>query len=60
MFLVNKKHYIESFPFIILTFENEPNKLKLFLDRARANGGWGKEAVEVVFQYINDNLPEIN
>ena len=32
----------------------------MFMERARATGGWGYEAVEVAFQYINDKVKDIN
>lgn len=41
-------------------FENEATNLKMFLERARATGGWGNEAVEVAFQFINDKFPKVN
>ena len=32
----------------------------MFLDRVRATGDWGNEAVEVAFQYVNDKIPDVN
>jgi hypothetical protein len=35
------------------TFESTPVMLKQFLSRVGPKGGWGNEAIEVLFQFLN-------
>jgi hypothetical protein len=49
------RNYNSPFEEIIegTTFETTPVNLKRFLDKVQPKGGWGNEALEVLFQCLN-------